>query len=132
MSRLGLPVPMAKLTAIHAIARALDDDATAAPFVDALVEWVSSRDLESECLEAICPLVVATRGRDIADRVRHSIARPSVASDLLLSVSTGNPILVSAWSGCHSHPVPKLLAVHEEERELRSGTFIRKRLGAAP
>lgn len=124
VSRLGLPVPMAKLTTIHAIARALDDEATAAPFEEALAEWVSSRELESECLEGICPLVVATRGRDVADRIRHAIARPSIASDLLLSVSTGSPILVSAWSGCHSNPVPKFLDVHEEERELRSGAFV--------
>lgn len=124
VARLGLPMPMAKLVTIHAIARALDDESTAAPFADALAEWVSSRDLESQCLEAICPLIVAARGWDVANDIRRSIARPSVASDLLLSLATGNPILVAAWAGCHSGPAPKLLALQEEERDLRAGTFI--------
>jgi hypothetical protein len=124
VSRLGLPVPMAKLTAIQAIAKALDDEAMAASFAEALGEWVSSRNLESECLEAICPLIVATRGRDVADRIRRLLARPSIASDLLLSVATGSPILVSTWTGCHSNPVQKLQNVLEEEQALRSGTFV--------
>lgn len=124
VARLSLPMPMAKLVAIHAIARALDDESTAAPFADALVEWVSLRELESQCLEAICPLIVATRGLDVVDHIRRAIARPSVASDHLVSVATGNPILVAAWAGCHSNPAPKLLALNEEERELRAGTFV--------
>lgn len=124
VARLGLPMPMAKLVTIHAIAKALDDESTAAPFADALAEWVSSCKLESQCLEAICPLIVATRGRDMVDRIRRAIARPSLASDLLLSITTGKPILVAAWAGCHSNPAPKLLAMHEEECALRAGTFI--------
>lgn len=124
VARLGLPMPMAKLVTIHAIAKALDDESTAAPFADALAEWASSCKLESQCLEAICPLIVATRGRDMVDRIRRAIARPSLASDLLLSITTGNPILVAAWAGCHSNPAPKLLAMHEEECALRAGTFI--------
>lgn len=124
VSRLGLPVPMAKLTAIQAIAKALDDEAMAESFSEALAEWVSSRNLESECLEAICPLVVAARGCDVADRVCRVLARPSIASDLLLSVATGSPTLVSTWTGCHSNPVPKLLNVLEEEQALRSAAFV--------
>ena len=124
VARLGLPMPMAKLVTIHAIARALDDESTAAPFADALAEWASSRELESQCLEAICPLIVATQGREVVNQIRYSIARPSITSDFLLSVAAGNPILIAAWAGCHSGPAPKLLALHKEESDLRAGRFV--------
>jgi uncharacterized protein YejL (UPF0352 family) len=39
---------MAKLVTIQSIARALDQEATAENFAEALVEWIETRELESE------------------------------------------------------------------------------------
>lgn len=124
VARLGLPVPMAKLVTIQAIAAALDQDATAECYSVALAEWLGTRELESQCLEALCPLLVATPKPAMISRIRRAITRPSLASDLMLSIATGNPHLLSSWTGCHSGPVPELLTLEKEEQTLRAGTFI--------
>lgn len=124
VTRLGLPIPMAKLATMQAIARALDSDDTALAFAEALADWISTRELESQCLEAICPfLVVAPRPEAIA-LIRKNIGRPSIASDGLLSLVTGSPSLVASWTGCHSGPATRFSMLDEEEVQLRSGTFI--------
>ncbi|HGW5377059.1 TPA: hypothetical protein ACNIJL_006124 [Pseudomonas aeruginosa] len=124
VARLALPVPMAKLAAIQAIARALDNAATAENFADALVKWIGTRELESQCLEAICPLLLSTTTPSLIARIRSAISRPSLASDLLLSMATGNPVIVPSWSGCHSGPAPALLDLEQEENELSEGRII--------
>lgn len=124
VARLGLPIPMAKLATIQAVARALDSDDTAMAFAEALAGWAATRELESHCLEAICPLLVATPRPQAVALVRRAIGRPSIASDSLLSLVAGSPTLVAAWTGCHSGPAMQFYMLDEEEGQLRAGTFI--------
>lgn len=124
VARLGLPIPMAKFATIQAVARALDSDNTALTFAEALADWAVTRDLESECLEALCPLLVAAPRREAIALIRGAIGRPSIASDGLLSLVTGSPTLVAAWIGCHSGPATQFSMLDEEESQLRAGTFI--------
>ena len=124
VARLGLPIPMAKLATIQAVARALDSDDTAMAFAEALADWAATRELESECLEALCPLLVAAPRQEAIALVRRAIGRPSIASDGLLSLVTGSPTLVAAWTGCHSGPATRFSMLDEEEGQLRAGTFI--------
>lgn len=124
VARLGLPIPMAKLATIQAVARALDSEDTAMAFAEALADWASTRELESQCLEAICPLLVAVPRPEVIALIRRAIDRPSIASDGLLSLVTGSPTLVVAWTGCHSGPATRFSMLDEEEVQLRSGTFI--------
>lgn len=124
VARLGLPIPMAKLATIQAIARALDSDDTARAFAEALADWVSTRELESQCLEAICPLLVIAPRPEVIALIRRAIDRPSIASDGLLSLVTGSPTLVASWTGRHSGPTTRFSMLDEEEVQLRSGTFI--------
>lgn len=124
VARLGLPIPMAKLATIHAIAQALDSDDTAMAFAEALAGWAATRELESQCLEAICPLLVAAPRPETIALVRRAIGRPSIASDALLSLATGSPALVATWTGCHSGPPTRFSILDEEETQLRAGTFI--------
>lgn len=124
VARLGLPIPMAKLVTIQAVARALDSDDTALAFAEALADWASTRELESQCLEAICPLLVAAPRPEAIALIRRAIGRPSIASDGLLSLATCSPTLVASWTGCHSGPATRFSMLDEEEAQLRSGTFI--------
>lgn len=124
VARLGLPIPMAKLATIQAVARALDSDDTSLSFAEALADWASTRELESQCLEAICPLLVAAPRPEAIALIRRAIGRPSIASDGLLSLATCSPTLVASWTGCHSGPATRFSMLDEEEAQLRSGTFI--------
>lgn len=124
VARLGLPIPTAKLSTIQAVARALNSDDTALAFTEALAYWVSTRDLESQCLEAICPLLVAPARPEATLLIRRAINRPSIASDALLSLATGSPILVASWTNCHSSPVRRFSMLNDEDAQLRSGTLV--------
>ena len=124
VARLGLPIPMAKLATIHATAQALDSNDTAVAFTEALADWLATRELESQCLEAICPLLLAAPRPETIALVRRAINRPSIASDALLSLVTGSPALVATWAGCHSGPATRFSMLDEEEAQLRAGTFV--------
>lgn len=124
VARLGLPIPTGKLVTIQAIAQALKDPQTAQVFEDAVINWIDTRELESECLEALSALVLTQPRPEFTARIRRAIDQPSLASDALLSLATGNPTVLPSWSGCHSGPVPQLLDVRNEEQTLRAGTFI--------
>lgn len=124
VARLGLPVPMAKLVTIQAISAALQREETAEIFADALAEWIGTRELESQCLEALCPLLVSPIHPAVIARIRKAIGHPSLASDLLLSLATEDPVALPSWTGCHSGPAPELLSLEAEERALRAHQFI--------
>lgn len=124
VARFGIPVPMAKLATIQAVAKALDCEDTAMVFAEALAKWASTRKLESQCLEAICPLLVAAPRPEVTALVRNAICRPSIASDSLLSLATGSPTLVAGWTGCHSGPAAQHSMLDEEQGELCAGVFI--------
>jgi len=124
VARMGMPIPMAKLVTIQAIGQALAKVETSQAFAQALADWASTRELESECLEALCPLLVASPSQEVVALIRKAINRPSLASDALLSIATGAPSLLSSWSGCHSGPAPRFEDVHDELTSLRAGIFI--------
>jgi hypothetical protein len=124
VARLALPVPMAKLVTIQAIASALSDEATSEIYAEALIEWISTRELESQCLEALCPLLITESRPALFERVRTAIPHPSPASELLISIAANGPAEVSAWAGSHSGPVPKHLNLAKEEKALHAGSFI--------
>jgi len=124
VARLGLPVPTGKLVTIQAIAQALSDARTADVFEAALLDWIAARELESECLEGLSALVLAQPRADLIARARRAIGHPSIGSDQLLSLASGNPTVLPSWTGCHAGPAPQLLDVEAELRALRAGTFI--------
>ena len=124
VARLGLPIPMGKLATIHAVAQAIECDDTAMAFAEALADWVATRELESQCLEAICPLLAVAPKPEVIALVRRAIGRPSIASDALLALVTGSPVVVPTWTGCHSGPATNSSVLDEEEAQLRAGTFI--------
>jgi len=124
VARLGLPIPTGKLVTIQALAQALVDPQTALIFEDAVLDWIGTRELESECLEALSALVLAQPRPEFTARIRRAIVQPSIASDVLLSLATGNPTVLPSWSGCHSGPAPQLLDLRSEEEALRARTFI--------
>lgn len=122
-ARLGLPVPMAKLVTIQSLASALSGP-TSEVFVDAMASWLGSRCLESECLEALCTLLVSPIDPAYFEQLRQAIPSPSIASDLIFSQVMDNRTLMPSWTGCHSGTVPNLLELDEEMRSLASGEFI--------
>lgn len=124
VARLALPVPAGKLVVMHALADALTAPKTAGVFEDALVDWISTRQLESECLEALSVFLIVQARAELLNRVRGAIGRPSIASDFLLSLASGVPPIVSAWTGCHSGKAPHHVNVRSSEELLAGGTFI--------
>jgi len=124
VARLGLPVPTGKLVTIQAIAQALADVRTADVFEAVLLDWIATRELESECLEGLSALVLAQPETEVIARARRAIGHPSIVSDYLLSLATGNPTVLPSWTGCHACPAPQLLDVDAELKALRAGRFI--------
>lgn len=125
VARLGLPVPMAKLQAIHELSNALQDKSTARPIWTALLKWIASRPLESEVLEALCVVLLA-KGADIlhAESLRRSIERPSILSDKFLAIAFDSAILVHSWIHSHSGEVPLMVNFEAETNELTSGRVV--------
>ena len=124
VARLGLPIPMGKLATIHAVGQAIDSDETVMAFAEALAAWVATRELESQCLEAICPLLTVAPKPEVIALIRRAIGRPSIASDGMLALVTGSPAVAPTWTGCHSGPATSFSVLDEEEAQLRAGTFI--------
>lgn len=125
VARLGLPVPMAKLQVMHDIAASLRDEESAPVVWNALLRWLKSRELESEVLEGLCPLILAKGARVLElSTLRLSIERPSILSDFLIAQSFGSPLMVAAWLHSHSEEVPALLQLKEELEELSSARVV--------
>lgn len=123
VSRLGVPVPAGKLAIIQAIARALVNPDTASIYEEALVEWLASRMTESECLEALAPVLIAPTRPAFVNRIRQTIPRPSIASDLMLAVATGTPPVVLQASARHSG-ITSELDLWRDEDVLSSGKIV--------
>ena len=124
VARMGMPIPMAKLVTMQAIAQELANVETRQVFAEALADWASTRELESQCLEALCPLLVASPTQEVVALIRKAVSRPSIASDSLLSIATGSPSLIASWTGSHSGPAPRHDDLREELTRLRAGTFV--------
>jgi len=69
-------------------------------------------------------LLIARAQPEFLNRARGAIGCPSIASDFLLSLASGVPPIVSAWSGCHSGKAPHHVDVRKSEELLARGTFI--------
>lgn len=124
VARLGLPVPTGKLVIIHSLAQALLNPQTQAVFGDAIVRWLASCELESECLEALAIFVLAPPQPEFMVQIQHAILKPSIASDALISIATGNPTAPRSWAECHSGAMPVRCNLTKAEEALASGTFI--------
>jgi hypothetical protein len=125
VARLGLPVAMAKLQIMHDIAANLRDEESGPIVWDALLRWIKSRELESEVLEGLCPLILAKGARVLKiSTLRLNIERPSILSDVLIAEAFGSPLLVTAWMHSHSEEVPHLMRLNQELEELSSARFV--------
>ncbi len=125
VARLGLPVPMAKLQIMHNIAASLRDEESGPVVWDALLRWLNSRELESEVLEGLCPVLLA-KGAPVLEitTLRRDIERPSILSDFLIAQAFGTSLAVTSWLHSHSDEVPGLLRLAEEIEELDSAKFV--------
>lgn len=124
VARLGLPIPMAKLLTMHRIAAALDCSTSCDVTWTALLGWVRTRELESDVLEAIYPLLLCSPNMTRANQMRLAIPRPSILSDHLLALATGNPVLIHSWLKCHSGHAPTYENLSTLETELASGRTV--------
>jgi hypothetical protein len=124
VARLGLPIPMAKLLTIHKIATALNHSISRDSTWAALLRWVKTRELESDVLEAIYPLLLCSPNVTMANQMRQAIQRPSILSDHLLALATGNPVLIHSWQKCHSGHAPTYEHMSALEAELASGRVV--------
>lgn len=125
MSRLRLPVPMAKLQVIHQVASALANDSSAQTTWRALLQWLSSLKLESEVLEALA-IVALARGSAILSsaELRAAINAPSVLSDVFIGRTLRAPVLVHSWLKSHSGEAPAMYRSPELTDELSAGTIV--------
>ena len=125
MTRLRLPAPTAKLHVVHGVARALRDEGTRCAAWEGLLQWIRDADLESEILEAMCPLLLvdSIEARPSAD-LRRAINWPSVLSDVFLSRAYNAPMLVNAWAKSHSGEAPSLFRAEAYEEELEKAHIV--------
>ncbi|BDV42901.1 hypothetical protein GURASL_18240 [Geotalea uraniireducens] len=125
LSRLRLPIPLAKLAIIHGVADALQNDNCQHELWDDFIKWISSLELESEVAEALCIAVLAKNTSVVSGaKLQLAINRPSPLSDLLLYEISGHPLLINSWSKAHSGEVPPLFTGREEIEELTEGRIV--------
>jgi hypothetical protein len=125
MSRLRLPVPMAKLHLIHGIAHALENESTAHQTWQALLRWIRNLKLESEVLEALSVAVLA-RGSSILNGadLRAAVNAPSILSDTFIAAALNTTISVKSWSAAHSGEAPFLYSNPALSEELVTGKIV--------
>lgn len=125
LTRLRLPVPTAKFAVLHAGAEVLQGGEQGEIFWDALIQWISELELESEVLEALCIPVLAKHANYVAvDALQHAITRPSPLSDFFLSEISDRPLLVNSWVKAHSGEVPPLFSAQDILEELTAGRIV--------
>lgn len=125
LQRLRLPIPMAKLQIVHGAARALLDPQTNTVAWEALLGWVSSLELESEVLEALCAIVLASNSDVIClEPLRSAICWPSILSDIFISEAFHTPILYNSWSKSHSGEMPPYYRADNIQAELVAGQIV--------
>lgn len=130
LSRLRLPIPMAKFQIVHAAARSLRDTETSEATWNALLNWVAALDLESELLEALCILVCARGSTTLNIGALRSVIRcPSILSDVFISEAFDTPILVNSWINSHSGEAPHLYRADELAVDLSKGYIVPPILG---
>ncbi|HDS1695118.1 MULTISPECIES: hypothetical protein [unclassified Pseudomonas] len=123
-ARLGLPVPTGKLFLLHSLAHALKHPQTEAVYADAIVEWLASRELESECLEGLAIFLLAPPATELLARVQGAIKWPSLASAALLSIISSGSTGLQDWTQAHSGRATLNEDLSKAEEALASCTFI--------
>ena len=125
LSRIQLPIPMAKLQIIHGAARALCNSDTDKVMWRVILRWIESLDFESEVLEALCILFVA-RGSHVlsSSELRRSIRNPSILSDHFIALVFDLPVLMRTWEKSHSGEVPPLYRLDSIQKELDEGRIV--------
>lgn len=125
LSRLRLPIPSAKLAIIHGAADALQNDNCQQALWDALIQWISKLELESEVAEALCIAVLAKQASIVSSaKLQMAINRPSPLSDLLVHEISGHPLLINSWFKAHSGEAPPLFTGREDLEELTAGRIV--------
>ncbi|MER9215149.1 hypothetical protein NKI54_24280 [Mesorhizobium sp. M0663] len=90
MDRLSWPVKMVRWRTAKAIRRLLEQESTREKATRALLDWMATRDLESEVCSALSLLTVVNEtARPNLRDVAACVKRPSILSDILLEVAYG-------------------------------------------
>src|SRR2546428_9930104 len=125
LSRLRLPIPTAKLLVVHHAAELLQSREGRDELWEALLNWISSLEFESEVAEALAIALLAKSAAVVsAHRLRHAIVKPSLLSDLLVNQISGNPALINTWINAHSGEVPPLFGGKKIIEELTAGHLV--------
>jgi len=122
ISRLLLPVPMAKLQVIHSASEELRVEGNKEIIWQAILDYIESCDLESDVLEALCICFSAKNESILSSAsMRLAIKKPSILSDHFVSLIFDVPRLVMSWGKSHSGEAPGMLNTENSQRELRAG-----------
>jgi hypothetical protein len=125
LSRLRIPVPTAKLAIIHSAAEVLNGAEQGVILWDALIEWITGLELESEILEALCIPVLAKSAKHVnVAALLRAISRPSALTDIFIQEISGNSVFIKTWTKCHSGEVPPLFNGDEILEELSHGQMV--------
>ncbi len=125
LARLRHPVPMAKLSTVHAAAALIRDSHERDVLWNALVQWVSEIELESEVVEALCIPILADNLMDgNVAALQRAIKCPSPLSHLYLGEISGHPLRFNSWAKSHSGEVPVFFPANEIEEELTAGHIV--------
>lgn len=106
-NRLFSPVPVVKLLVCERLASLLRSPETKAEVLEALVSQLKEAKFESEVNEVlVVPVLARGSTKDLVDTLRSSIKLPSILSDSMLSLISGQKFLVDAWTFSHSGLAP--------------------------
>lgn len=123
--RLRHPVPMTKLAVIRAAAQVLRGGEHREIFWRALLDWISTLELESEVIEALCvPVAANSLSESEISELQRSISKPSPLSDLFIGKISGRLPRLISWSSSHFGEPPTFFVDEEILKELSDGRVV--------
>jgi len=114
IARLGWPVRMVRWRVAQEYGALFSNSALRQDACDVFVDWLSTRQFESEVVSALAVLFCCSKDdRPDYERIRDGIRRPSVLSELILSSLYGKRDTRDSWLSGHSGPAPSTYRAKE-------------------
>src|SRR6266446_6476031 len=107
IERVRWPVRMVRWRAAKEFGALLSSDAHSKNARDVYLDWISTREFESEVVSALAVLLCTKDdGLPSFGAVSGYLSRPSILADMMLQFIYGKGKTKGCWENAHSGPVP--------------------------
>jgi hypothetical protein len=114
MERLNWPVRMVRWLAAREMARLLSDKTYHRKAKRAYLDWLASRQFESEVISGLAVLLCLEESDVPAfSDIRASVNKPSILADEIIQLVYGIGQIIGGWTNAHSGPAPAAFIIEK-------------------